>query len=53
MDNTRRGAVATHRGKVVLKSAEGRKIPAQLSSEFGVHANKICYEVYLKPSIYI
>jgi len=53
MDNTWRGPVAALRGKVTLKVWKGKITPVQLSSEFSVHADKICYGFYFKQSIHI
>jgi transposase len=41
MHNIRRGYDAPLKGKVVLEAAKREKTFAQLSSEFGVHANQI------------
>jgi len=39
--NIRRGHDAAFKAKVALESIKGEKTLAQLSSEFGVHANQI------------
>ena len=39
--NMRRGHDGAFKAKAALESIKGEKTPAQLSSEFGVHANQI------------
>ena len=41
MHNLRKRHDATFKAKVALEAAKGEKTIAQLSSEFGVHANQI------------
>ena len=41
MRNMRRGHDAAFKAKIALEAVRGEKTLAQLSSEFGVHANQI------------
>jgi len=41
MRNMRRGHDAAFKAKIALEAVKGEKTLAQLSSEFGVHANQI------------
>jgi len=41
MRNMRRGHDAVFKAKIALEAVKGEKTLAQLSSEFGVHANQI------------